>query len=150
MSNLYIGQKVPSNIYIDTREVSSIYLGTTKIWSKQTPVTPSSITVNITNAGNANTCYVSYGNTNYYTSGRSFSVNAGDTIVCYVRGYNATYKGQVIVNGVSKFSQTSNSTGSYSWQVPNNITTISIQLQQLSQTVNKNTYNYGTITITTQ
>lgn len=104
------------------------------------------ITAAISGTGDSTRCLVTYNETSYYTSGDTFSCQAGDTVRFTVYARNTTYLGWVKIDGTT-VAQTSSSsqTLSYDWTVPSNISSISITLNYVSTSAQR----HGEITVVT-
>lgn len=115
-------------------------------------VVPVTVTL-VFNGNTADYAEVSVGGT-WYTaddeSTYSLTVYPDDVIQFHVAGQNSSYPGEVVDNSENTdnilFTATSFNTA-YSWTVPNGITTLSINLHRLKQTImaGKKYYYYGSI-----
>ena len=103
--------------------------------------TTTGIPVTITGTGNPHDAYVTINNTQY-TTANTLTVNKGDIISFSVYGKSVDYLGIVTIDGEQMARANNGNTETYSWTVPDNITSISIHISASS---NRN----GTITVTT-
>lgn len=115
-------------------------------------VTPVTVTL-VFNGNTADYAEVGVGGTWYSAddeSTYSLTVYPDDVIQFHVAGQNSSYPGEVVDNSENidniLFTATSFNTA-YSWTVPNGITTLSINLHRLKQTImaGKKYYYYGSI-----
>lgn len=104
------------------------------------------IAVTISGTGDATNCCVQHNNTTYYTSGDTFAVQPGDTIILTVSGRTSIESwGYIYINNTTVASTNgTQGTLSYTWTVPSGITGISISINYHSGKA-----YYGSITVTT-
>lgn len=105
---------------------------------------PLAASVSITGSGNSTYCYATIGGTKRYGAG-TYQVTPGSTIVFSVYGRSATYKGTVTINGETELEVTNQSTQTYTWTVPNDVTQITIAMSYTSTSSSRR----GNITVTT-
>lgn len=106
------------------------------------------VLVEITGAGNASTtssCFVRIDGKKYSDATSDIKVSPGDVITFSVYGYNATYYGQVTIDGASVLKVTSFGVQTHDWTVPKDIKAITVDL---AYTPN-GSRSYGRITVTT-
>lgn len=109
--------------------------------SRQIAMPVLSIVVTITGSGKADKCYATINGTKQYSAG-THEVNAGDTITFGVCGSRYGY-GYVEIDGTRVLQVTNDSTRTYDWTVPNDISTIEIAMTFDSKE------QFGIITVTT-
>ena len=95
-------------------------------------------------AGSVECCSATIAGTKY-TDATTLAVMLGDVITFSVKGYSSSRKGTLIIDGTEVLSVTTNTTTTYSWTVPNNVSTVTIVLATGGST----TQRIGTITVTT-
>lgn len=113
------------------------------VFFKRRPMVSTKTIVEITGTGHTNLCYAKIGGTNHAAAVSDIEVFPGDVITFLVRGYSRNYAGQVVIDGSTVLSVTSQTTKTYEWTVPANISKIAIALSYNS------IRGYGTITVTT-
>ena len=99
------------------------------------------IAVTITGSGSSASCYATINGTKQYEAG-THEVNAGDTITFGVLG-SWSNPGSVTIDGTEVLRALENSTKTYDWTVPNDISTIEIAM------IFNSRQRFGTITVTT-
>lgn len=107
------------------------------------PVAPPKVVVTITGIGNKDYCYATIGGTKCYGSG-TYELEAGDTITFGVYGRSSAFPGHVTIDGTEVLRVTTQGTETYTWTVPNGISTV-----EIAMTVMQSPRNSGNITVTT-
>lgn len=103
--------------------------------------TATGIPVTITGTGNPHDAYVTINNTQY-TTANTLTVNNGNIISFSVYGQSVDNLGIITIDGEQMARANNGNTETYSWTVPDNITSISIHISASSN-------RKGTITVTT-
>lgn len=110
---------------------------------KRRPLVSTKVIAEITGTGHTSRCYAEIGGTKHAAAVSDIEVLPGDVITFLVRGRSSTHAGQVVIDGSTVLSVTSQTTRTYEWTVPANISKIAIALSYNSSR------GYGTITVTT-
>ena len=105
---------------------------------------PTPVSVTITGTGNTTYCYAAIGGTNRYGAG-TYEVMPGDKITFGVYGRSSSYYGRVTIDGQQVLNVTNQSTQTYEWTVPDDISAISMQMTYTSSSYSRN----GRIVVTT-
>ena len=105
---------------------------------------PSPVAVTITGEGNTTYCYATINGTKYYGAG-SYEVMPGDKITFGVYGRNTTNYGRVTIDGQQVLNVTNQTTQTYEWTVPDDISAITMQMSYTSSSYSRN----GRIVVTT-
>lgn len=134
VKNLYIG------INGVARKITKGYIGINGV-ARQFYTAIVNVAISITNTGDSSRCYAQYNGNTYYTSGSTFTVPAGNTVILHVAGATSSNHSWIVINNVTVVDVSTNTATDYSWTVPNNITSASIALNNYRQ--------YARITVTT-
>lgn len=105
---------------------------------------PTPVSVTITGTGNTTYCYAAIGGTNRYGAG-TYEVMPGDKITFGVYGRSSSYYGRVTIDGQQVLNVTNQTTQTYEWTVPDDISAISMQMSYTSSSYTRN----GRIVVTT-
>lgn len=135
IKNLYIG------IGGTARKIVKGYIGIGGV-ARQFYTAIVNVAMSITNTGDSSRCYAQYNGNKYYTSGSTFTVPAGNTVILHVAGTtSSSHNSQITIDNVTVVDVSTYTATDYSWTVPNNITSASIALNNYRQ--------YARITVTT-
>lgn len=105
---------------------------------------PTPVSVTITGTGNTTYCYATIGGTKRYGAG-TYEVMPGDKITFGVYGRNSSNYGRVTIDGQQVLNVTNQTTQTYEWTVPDDISAISMQMSYTSSSYSRN----GRIVVTT-
>ena len=105
---------------------------------------PTPVSVTITGTGNTTYCYATIGGTKRYGAG-TYEVMPGDKITFGVYGRSSSYYGRVTIDGQQVLNVTNQTTQTYEWTVPEDISAISMQMSYTSSSYSRN----GRIVVTT-
>lgn len=89
--------------------------------------------VTISGTGNVNDCYATINSNKFYSSA-STEVENGSTIIFGIHGFYNGFNGWVKINGVTVYETPSEGRYIYTWEIPNNVSSISISLSYKSST----------------
>ena len=117
------------------------------LFTKRSEAAKPPIAVTITGSGSRLICYATINGTTYTSATDGIEVMPGDMIVFTVGGASSSSKGYVKIDGKEVLTVTDGSRSTYNWNVPDGITSISIDMK--STPVFITTTAYGRITVTT-
>ena len=117
------------------------------LFTKRSEAAKPPIAVTITGSGSALICYATINGTKYTSATDGIEVMPGDMIGFTVGGASSRSKGYVKIDGKEVLTVTDGSKSTYNWNVPDGITSISIDMYATPVFITTNPY--GRITVTT-
>ena len=117
------------------------------LFTKRSEADKPPIAVTITGTGSRVHCYATINGNKYTSETTGIEVMPGDTIGFTVGGASPSSKGYVKIDGKEVLTVTDGSKSTYNWNVPDGITSISIDMYAIPAFISSETY--GRITVTT-